>query len=423
MKLLNSICLLLLLAGKAQAIDLVGMQEMALGNREIIQKFATRLEQSDEDVVFARGAYYPSVDIGYTGNTLDEASAVEPSENSSIFGEISYSVFAGFRDKYTLQSTEFRRTAEEHRLDAIRQDVQLAVALAYLQVFERRANRRVAESAFKTLEKLYRDGESRYKVGLIGKNDLLKFRVDYDNADITLKAAEGGLDKSIISLSRQVGDKIVFADLDFVDFKELPGEIDKKAYLATMLNERSEIKVLEAGIDASTALSEARLGEYYPQVDVVGRYQRYDDDIINGSGDLVDDELRALLQLRMNLFKGYRTEAAVAKARLETRALSYDLQELKDDLTEELENIYIEYEISRENVVVAKRSIEQAEENLRITKLKYDEGLERESDLLDAITNLSRAQYNYVAVVRTVFLNRFRLTRMVNGFTAFSENL
>lgn len=64
----------------------------------------------------------------------------------------------------------------------------------------------------------------------------------------------------------------------------------------------------------------------------------------------------------------------------------------------------------------ARRSIEQAQENLRITRLKYEEGLQQESDPLDAITNLSRAQANEVAMVRTVFLNYFQIIRMVDGF-------
>jgi outer membrane protein len=94
----------------------------------------------------------------------------------------------------------------------------------------------------------------------------------------------------------------------------------------------------------------------------------------------------------------------------------YELQELKHSLVNELDNLFIDLQVNLDNVLVAKRSIEQAEENLRITQLKYDEGLQRESDLLDAITSLSRAQYNNVAVMRTVFTNHFRLTRMIGGF-------
>ena len=305
---------------------------------------------------------------------------------------------------------------EQYKLQGLEQDVQLDVALAYLLVYERLANRKVAESAFETLEKVYRDGDNRFQVGLIGKNELLKFRVDYDNADITLKAARAGLEKSLNQLSRQVGSSINFDDIDFADFSELPPRINKEEYTRKMLAGRSEIKTLEAVIEANTAQAKSELSGYYPFVDVAGIYRKYDDDYINGSGSLQDEELRAQLVMSMNLFQGFTTEATVARARLETRAVQYQLSELKNSLLTELDNLYIDFEVSLENVDVANRSIEQAEENLRITQLKYDEGLQRESDLLDAITNLSRAQYNYVAVIRTLFLNYFSLTRMIGGF-------
>ena len=180
----------------AYGLDLAGMQKMALENREIIKNYVTRLEQSEQDIIRAKSGYYPSVDIGYTANSLDDGSLIEESENSVAIGRIDWNLFSGFRDKYNLQSAEKLKEVEQYRLQGIEQDVQLDVALAYLLVYERLANRKVAESAFETLEKVYRDGDNRFQVGLIGKNELLKFRVDYDNADITLKAADAGFKKS-----------------------------------------------------------------------------------------------------------------------------------------------------------------------------------------------------------------------------------
>jgi outer membrane protein len=72
--------------------------------------------------------------------------------------------------------------------------------------------------------------------------------------------------------------------------------------------------------------------------------------------------------------------------------------------------------VSLDNINVADENIKHAKENLRVTQLKYNEGLQRESDLLDAITNLSRARYNYVSVNRGAFLNHFQILRMVEGF-------
>jgi outer membrane protein TolC len=398
------------------AMDLAEMQAAALNNRQLIRQYMMTLEQSEQDIIRVRSGYYPSVDIAYTANSLDEAALFEDRENSVAVGSVSYNIFAGFRDKYTLLSAEKQQEVEQYRLQAVKQDIQLDVALAYLGVTERQANRKVAESAYQTLEKVFKDGESRYQVGLIGKNDLLKFRVDYDNADITLKAADADLKKSVNILSRQVGSEIALEDLDFADFKKLPPLMDKDDYTGKMLAQRSEIRALQAVIEATAARAEAELSGYYPRIDVVGSYRKYDDNYITGAGSMEDDELRAQLVMSMNLFQGFATEATVARAKLETRAVGYELDELKNELTNQVTNLHIDFVVSLENVEVAKRSIEQAEENLRITQLKYSEGLERESDLLDAITSLSRAQYNLVAVRRTAFLNNFQLIRMIDGF-------
>jgi outer membrane protein len=416
MKFLSILIALLLWAPTVYAIELVEMQAMALSNREVVRQFMTSLEQSEKDIVRAKGGYYPSVDIAYTGNSLDKERFTESKQNSLAIGLVSYNLFAGFRDKYNVLTAKKQKEVEQYRLQSIMQDLQLNVALAYLNVSERRANRKVAEDAFDTLKKLYEDGESRFEVGLVGKNELLKFRVDYDNAYITLKAANGSLKQSVNTLSRQVGSEITLADLDFAEFKELPPVIDKDQYLREMLVQRSEIKVLESLIGATIASAEAEQSEYYPTVDVVGSYSRYDDEFINGTGSDDEDVLRAQLVMSMNLFQGFTTEATVARAKLETRSVQYELAELKNDLTTDLNNLHIAFEVSYENVGVAKRSIEQAEENLRITQLKYDEGLQRQLDLLDAVTDLSRAQFNFVVVLRTLFLNNFQLTRMIDGF-------
>ena len=411
------LCIFLVLwAPAVYAISLAEMQALALNDREVVRQYVTFLEQSEKDIVRARGGYYPSVDIGYTGNTLDRELLTESKQNSVAVGRVSWNIFAGFRDKYNLLSAQKLEEVEQYRLQGIKQDIQLDVALAYLDVAERRANRKVAEDAFDTLTKLYEDGKSRFEVGLIGKNELLKFRVDYDNADITLKAATGSLEQSVNTLSRQVGSKIKFEELNFDEFKDNPPLIDKGEYLREMLVQRSEIKVLDSLIAANIASAEAEQSEYYPKVDVLGSYSRFDDEFINGSGSVDEDVLRGQLVMSMNLFQGFTTEATVARAKLETRSVQYELAELKNDLTTDLNNLHIAFEISYENVEIAKRAIEQAEENLRITQLKYDEGLQRQLDLLDAVTDLSRAQFNLVVVVRTLFLNKFQLTRMIDGF-------
>ncbi len=416
MKLLSFLTVLVLTAQVGYAISLDEMQEMALANRKVIQRFITNLEKSEKDIIRARGGYYPSLDFAYSTNTLDDVTITEADENSVVLGLVNWNIFNGFRDKYDLASASLLNTVESLRLQGLRQDIQLNVALRYLSVYERKANLKVSEDAVTTLDKIFRDGQSRLEVGLIDKNELLKFKVDLDDADITRKAAQASLDKSIYLLAREIDTTLALADLNFNEFSIVPGYGNQDKSEEKMLASRSEILALRALVDVSKMQVKAEYSDYYPKLDIEGSYRRYEDDYFVGNGDDTEDELRATLIMSINLFRGFTDEADIGKAKLETRGLQYDLVELEDDLKTELTNLYIDYKVSLENVVVAESNIRLAKENLRITQLKYDEGLQRESDLLDAITNLSRAQFNYVAVVRTVFENYYRITRMVEGF-------
>jgi outer membrane protein len=412
----SAVTAVMLSAQVSQAMNLSEMQEKALERRDVIQRYVTNLEKSEQDIKRARGGYLPSVDVAYTVNALDNDGFNEAEENSVVTGNISWNLFSGFRDKYNIASAETLKEVEAHRLQSIRQDIQLNVALKYLSVYERRANLKVSQDAVTTLSKIYKDGESRLDVGLIDKNELLKFKVDLDNADITMKAAQASLEKSILLLAREIDGELKLEDLDFKDFSEIPALGNESETSSVMLEKRSEIKALKGLVDASTLQIEAEKSDYYPRIDLEGSYLRYDDDFLNGNGDDDEDELRARVVMSMNLFKGFTDEAEIGKAKLEARGLQYDLAELEKSLETELQNLFIDLRVSLENVTVADQNIKLAKESLRITKLKYDEGLQRESDLLDAITNLSRAQFNYVTVVRSVFENHFRIQRMVEGF-------
>ena len=226
-----------LLPSAAGAIDLETMQEAAVSNRAVIQRFMANVQKSEEDITLARSGYYPSLDLFYRMNQLNEDGLFEAEQNSIAGVRASWNVFAGFRDKYGVESAKQLSEVEQYRLEGIEQDIQLNVALSYLGVYERRANLQVSEDTFTILSKVYRDGQNRFDVGLIGKNELLQFRVDYDNADITAKAAKAGLDRSVNTLSRTVGMEIGFAELGFHEFDAMPGELNEDEYIAAMLDE------------------------------------------------------------------------------------------------------------------------------------------------------------------------------------------
>ena len=416
MKMLNLMITFLLVAGVAQAGDLAGLQQQALENREVIKRYVANLEKSASNKSLAYSAIYPSIDLSYTANWLDEGTAFEPKENSVASGIATLNIFAGFRDMYNIKSAELLRSAESHKLNGLRQDIKLAVALRYLEIYNRRASLQVAEDSYNTLVKLHKDAVNRYNVGLINKSEMLRFKVDLDNAVITRDKAMAELEKSGALLGREVGGEVDSSQLAFAEFAVLPALLgEPAAYEAEMLGRRSEIKFLEELAKSAAMQVRVEQALYYPRVDVAGIYSKYDDDPVIGRGLDPEEEVRTQVVLSMNLFNGFGKNARISSARLEAEGLSYDLEEARRDYSTQLRNLFLDFKVSSDNVVVADGSISQAEENLRVTQLAYDEGISAESELLDAITSLSRARFNFVAAKSEAFANYFRLTRMTEA--------
>lgn len=253
-------------------------------------------------------------------------------------------------------------------------------------------------------------------MGLIKKSELLKFKVDLDNAQINREKIKAGLAKSILNLEREIDASVAAAALSFSEFDQLPVLTGYKDHEEIMLEKRSEIKALEEAVQAALLAVKAEKADYYPHLDLVGSYRKYEDDYISGSGDTYDEELRAQLVLSMNLFDGFGKKSRVSAAKLDAISMGYDLEELKRDLVTSLKSLFLDYGVNLKNVDVASQSIKQAEENLRVTRLSYQEGITPEFELLEAITDLSRAQSNYVSAKSEVYRDYFQIMRAVEAF-------
>lgn len=413
MKIINLVLAMLFAGGVAQAADLAELQALALANREVIQRYVNNVEKSRANETLARSGFYPSLDLGYTANWLDEASSFEDKENRFATGTVSWNIFAGFRDKYNIKSAELLRQAEGYRLQGLKQDIKLAVALRYLAIHDRQASLKVAEDLAAMLTKLAADAVNRLEVGLIQKSEMLKFKVDLDNAIIARQKARAELDKSIAFLQREIGVGVEVADLRFAEFTNLPPVLEEGVYAEEMLVKRSEIRFLEEIIGAAALKVKSERALYYPRVNLAGIYKKYDDPVSAATID--DDEFRTQLTLSLNIFDGFNKKARVGAAALEEQGLRYDLAETRRDFTLQLQNRFLDYQVSSANVAVAASSIDQAEENLRVSRLVYDEGAATESEVLDAIANLSRAKFNFVAAKSESFANYYQIVRAVEG--------
>jgi len=419
-KLCRTFGLLLLVIGvassgkvSAQQLTLSELQQRAVANRQLVEKFKVNYQQGELDTQIRRGAFLPVLDMVYIANQLGEDSTFEDKQNSRLTGVLSYNLFAGFKDKYNLQVAEHLQASKQFELDTVIDDLNLVVALRYLDAYRRQENEKTAEEQLKLLQKRYQDAEKRHSVGIIRKNDLLRLKVEMDNTQQRLTEAQADYAKSINQLAFTTNSAIESEALEFDEFKEIPEVFDLGYYYPVMLKNRSEIKTLEALVLANENNAKALKAAYWPFIDIGAGYTRFGDNFVLGDRVRDQDESRVTLEARINLFDGMQKGKRVARARLETLKTEYDLGELKQELSTALKNILIDYEVGKKNLEVAESAIFQAKENLRVSDIAYKEGIETSTELLESIFFYSRAQLNQIVARIDLFLNYYRLQRMI----------
>jgi len=419
-KLCRTFGLLLLVIGvassgkvSAQQLTLSELQQRAVANRQLVEKFKVNYQQGELDTQIRRGAFLPVLDMVYIANQLGEDSTFEDKQNSRLTGVLSYNLFAGFKDKYNLQVAEHLQASKQFELDTVIDDLNLVVALRYLDAYRRQENEKTAEEQLKLLQKRYQDAEKRHSVGIIRKNDLLRLKVEMDNTQQRLTEAQADYAKSINQLAFTTNSAIESEALEFDEFKEIPEVFDLGYYYPVMLENRSEIKTLEALVLANENNAKALKAAYWPFIDIGAGYTRFGDNFVLGDRVRDQDESRVTLEARINLFDGMQKGKRVARARLETLKTEYDLGELKQELSTALKNILIDYEVGKKNLEVAESAIFQAKENLRVSDIAYKEGIETSTELLESIFFYSRAQLNQIVARIDLFLNYYRLQRMI----------
>src|SRR5204863_9379960 len=88
--------------------------------------------------------------------------------------------------------------------------------------------------------------------------------------------------------------------------------------------------------------------------------------------------------LKYNLTSLWKTKSKIQQAEARVQQLSASQDMLNDNIRLQINQAYQEFLLSQKKIEVYQKAVEQATENYRITKNKYDNALATTTDLLDA---------------------------------------
>lgn len=378
-----------LAAGLKEATEESRLVKIAAYNPEIASAEAAR--------EFAR--FLPSVNASAGQTWLSNQPGAIAGTTSFYTGQRS-----SFSYAVTAQQTLFdfggrtsRYRAAQASLEGARQDMQRIrnlVALDYIaahfNLLETDKMVMVAEKELESLLGHVKMAAALYREGVITKNDLLQAKVKLSDTQQRLIAVRNQQKLATASLNtilaRPLGTPLRAAEVDY----DLTTPFGLEQAWKKAEEKRPEIAVINNEIIAADLQARAKKADYFPTVIAQGGYSygenRY---------QLHQENWSLMLGVSLNIFSGGATKAEVAKLTYRRDQLAEQKRKLLDDIRLEVEKWYRDEENARERVAATRDAIAQAEENLRITRVRYREGVGTATDVLDAITLRTLSETNY----------------------------
>ncbi len=401
--------------GDTAALTLEEAVRAGLQNNHRIKQYRALTEAQRRRVESLKSAFWPEITLGYTFSRQDNVSPVfQNRENSLISGEITYNLFKGLSDLKALEESEAVLDSTIYELRAMKADIRLQIKQAYVELLRERRGLKIAEDAVRLLERQAKDARAFYREGLIAKNDLLKVEVELASA-----VQERALSRARVRIAKRRLERLIGITVDLREVMEITAEDtmnynDEEKLRREMLQRRSELKFIKALKRARELRVQGIWGGYLPSITLSLTHERYGDSFVpDGRADLFDTQSRAMMIARWNIFDGFSRKYQIEAERSEMLALEERLRDTKEELLLQLTTVLENYRTSIDRLKVARKAVEQAGENYRITENRFRQRMATTTDLLDARFFLTRAENDLKNAEYDYYLSLAELERVV----------
>jgi outer membrane protein len=327
---------------------------------------------------------------------------------------VSIPVFTSGRISHGIDSAAFTVKANQEDAYKTAQDVKLQVAETYVSVLRALKMLDVAQSSVRSLTAHETDVTRMFQEGLVSKNDVLAVSVALVDARQTVLQVENKVDMAKAAynrlLKRPLSDAVDLDDLNPAFLTDIASSRCYDDLVGSALENRSEIKGLSNLANAYHAGAKSIKASALPQILASGSFYHFDQMI------LADNNYwEAGLVLRWDIFDG---GVIRHKARAEERKqLAVENQKMETESLIELQvrQAWLDTQETAKRIGVSEQALNQAEENLKVTRNRYAQELGNNTEVLDAETLRIKSRTNYTQAVYDAILADIRLRRAIGN--------
>ncbi len=286
------------------------------------------------------------------------------------------------RSKMEAMSLKTERTQDYLEFEVENAYMQLQLAYKAVDVLEKaleaaNANKKLADNSFKQ--------------GYLQRADVLNVEVRVTEVQNQLQTAKSNVQNASNYLSFLMNDEtyVVYKPSDELGISTFTMEYK-------MISEnRSDIKAMQLASNAYEAMNKADQMAFLPRLNAFGSFELYDDQIFqaDASGYLFG------AQLSWDIFQGSKRIGKSQKSKSEFEKSKLEYQQYVSQSNLELNKAKRAFLDAENKLALNTLALQQSEESLRIRTNRFEEGLEKTSDLLMAETQYAQKQLEYYQTI------------------------
>lgn len=379
---------------------------MSLQNNKQLKVNTARIQQAAAIVQEARERRLPEASVSgsylkLSNPNIKLASAKDSGSStgggtgvsSALYGilNVSLPLYTGNKIRFGIESAKYLQEAVKLDAEKEKDEVILNTMDAYYNLVKSKAAAGLVKENLNESNERVNDFTNLEKNGVLARNDLLKAELQSSATELNLLDATNNWTLANINMNLMLGlpeNTIIDADTT-IQLSE--NEIKPVAeYEQIALQNRKEFQALSFRKKAAVTDVKATKAEYFPSLALTGGYvAAYIPHFIT-----VTSAMNIGLGVKYNISslwkKGKLQQVTAQEAELEAQE-----QQLDDVIRFQLNKDYQDYFLSLKKIKVYTKSIEQAEENYRISNNKYKNALLTTTELLDADVARLQAKLNY----------------------------
>lgn len=292
-------------------------------------------------------------------------------------------------------------------------DVLYKTAKHYWKVISVKEKVKLVEDYRKQVDKLIGDLKNYREEGIITSNELLKAKVKRNEIDFRLTKAKNGLNLAKMALNQMIGLPLD-SNLQLKDSLKNPDVNNQNMnYREKAISNRPELTMLQQKVNMAESGVELSKARFMPDIALTANYYALQPNPFNNFKNEYGHDWMVGVVCKVPIFHWGDKMHTLNAARLQKEASELELKETREKIQLQVQQQIFKVREAVKQVEMTGSSLEQAKENLEMTRNNFKEGLVKTTDVLEAQAMWQKAYANKIDALTQLKMSKLALQKAI----------